>query len=154
MKLLSFFIAFLFLSLCANAQSDTAKLIGLHPAVGKTISRDEKIKYHLFKLYDDNTFASAQIFMYNDTTYLLKITQTNGSLLQDTIRTNQMDDFYDRIDEVEKGKIKDPEYAITTQEKNDTYRKHMSVADVNQKIGSVLLATLQLFYVVSLFIPH
>ena len=154
MKQLSFFISFLLLSLCANAQTDTAKLIGLHPAVGKTISRDEKIKYHLFKLYDDNTFASAQVFMYNDTTYLLKVTQTNGSLLQDTMRTNQMDDFYTRIDEVEKAKIKDPEYAITTQEKQETYKKHRSVADTNQLLSDVFRITLDALYTLSLFMPR
>ncbi|MCW3085889.1 MAG: hypothetical protein JWP12_3255 [Bacteroidetes bacterium] len=154
MKQLHFFIAFLFLSLCANAQPDTAKLIGLHPAVGKIISHNEKIKYRLFPEYSDNTFTSAQVFMYNDTTYLLKITQTDGNTLKDTIRTYQMDDFYTRIEDVEKGKIKDPEYAITTQEKQDTYEKHMSAPDVNQKIGTVLLTTLQVLYTLSLFMPR
>ncbi|MCW3085888.1 MAG: hypothetical protein JWP12_3254 [Bacteroidetes bacterium] len=118
MKRLQLFILLLIISLGANAQTaDTAKLIGIHTAVGKTITRDEKIKYQLFPEYNDREFDSAQIFRYNDTTYELRIASSNGSMIKTVISNSRMDDLYNRIDNIENGKTIEGDYVITAEEK-------------------------------------
>ena len=118
MKQLRIFIFLFLVSLLANAQTaDTAKLIGIHKAVGKTITRDEKIKYHLFTEYKDDTFDSAQVFRYNDTTYELRISSSNGSMVKTMIGDSQMNQLYNRIDNIENGKTIESDYVISAEEK-------------------------------------
>ncbi len=118
MKQLQLFILLFLVSLLANAQTaDTAKLIGIHKAVGKTITRDEKIKYQLFTEYKDDTFDSAQVFRYNDTTYELRIASSNGSILKTAITGSQMDEMYNHIDNIVNGKTQEGDYVITAEEK-------------------------------------
>ena len=118
MKRLPLFILLFILSLAANAQTaDTAKLIGIHMAVGKTITRDEKIKYQMFPQYNNEEFDSAQVFRYNDSTYELRISASNGSVVKTRIGNSQMDDMYNRIDDIENGKTQESDYVMTDQEK-------------------------------------
>lgn len=86
--------------------TDSAKVIGIHPAVGKIISRDEKIKYHLFEEYKDSTFESAELFKCKDSTFLLSVKSIQGNELKSPISTKQLDDLYFKIDEVEKMQAK------------------------------------------------
>lgn len=102
----------------AKAQnSDTMKLIGIHPAVGKTIERAEKTEYHLFTDYSDSLFDYAQVFRQNDTTFRLVITSIGGTQKTYKLDTTAMNNLYDRIDDVEQAKLKDGDYADDRKQK-------------------------------------
>jgi hypothetical protein len=101
---------------------DTSKVIGIHPAVGKSISRDEKIKYKLFPEYIDSLFESAEVTRCSDSTFLLNVRTVQGTDIHNSISTKQLDDLYYRIDDIEKVK-KEPEYVMTEEEKKEERRK-------------------------------
>jgi hypothetical protein len=112
-----------FLNLHAR-NTDSAKVIGVHPAVGKLISLDEKIKYKLFTEYKDSVFVSAQVLKLNDSTFQLSVRSIQGIEIKNHISTKQLDDLFYRIDDVEKGKkIKEEEYVMTDEEKKEERRK-------------------------------
>jgi hypothetical protein len=120
-KSLLFIFLFAFHCLPSLAQhNDSLKVIGIHPAVGKMITRDEKIKYHLFPEYKDSIFESAQIFSLNDSTFLVSIKTINGIEVRNYISTSQLDKIYYRIDELQKGKqVPEEEYVMTKEEKKE-----------------------------------
>lgn len=104
-------------SLFAKAQTaDTATLIGLHPAVGKVIDRDEKMKYHLFPEYDDRLFDKAQFYSRNDTAFMLVITSISGTKMKYAVNPVLMDELYEQIDAVDSKQYKDGDYASNAKE--------------------------------------
>lgn len=111
-------------SFFAKAQNtDTMKVIGVHPAVGKAISKDEKIKYRLFPEYKDSTFVSARVLKYNDSTFMLSVTALQGIELNNYISTKQLDALYYQIDDVEKGRQPKEEQYVQTEEEKRLERK-------------------------------
>jgi hypothetical protein len=120
-----FLIAFILFNLVVQAQtSANAKLIGIHPAVGKTISQDEKIRYRLFPQYKDSTFESAQVFKLSDSTFLLAVKPITGSELKSPISIPELDELFYRIDEAEKNKKNvEEDYVLSKEERKEAERK-------------------------------
>jgi hypothetical protein len=128
--LLFLFFTFIF---CAKAQEpDTLKVIGIHPAVGKIISQDEKIRYHLFPEYKDSAFISARVLKYTDSTFMLSIRSVQGVEVQNHISTKQLDALYYQIDDVEKGKQPREEQYVLTEEEKRQERKRRNKEDASE----------------------
>ena len=112
-----FLLLLLLLTFATQAQvSDTAKLIGLHPAVGKVIDRDEKMKYRLFPDYDDRLFEKAELYSMNDTAYLLVITSVSGTKMKYHVNEVLMDKLYEQVDAIDRKQYKDWDYASNARE--------------------------------------
>lgn len=118
-------LLFCLFSLSIRAQiRDSARVIGIHPAVGKEISRNEKIRYQLFPEYKDSIFSSAAIVKLNDSTFQLSVTSIQGIQVNNHIGTKELDELFYRIDDAEKGKkIRDEEYVMSEEEKKEQRRK-------------------------------
>jgi len=116
----SFFIL-LFLCCCgfAQAQTDSLRLIGIHPAVGKTVDRGEKIKYQLFPEYKDSIFDHAQVFTKGDTAYQLVITSIRGTQVKYAIDTTAMNTMYDQVEKVERAQQTDDKAVAKHNSDND-----------------------------------
>ena len=125
----------------AKAQNtDTMRLIGIHPAVGKTIERDEKKEYHLFTDYNDSLFDYAQVFRKNDTTFRLVITSIRGSQQSYRLDTAAMNELYDRIDAVEQAKLNGDDYADT----DTKVKKHPHADFWYDVLGEAIYVTIDL----------
>lgn len=126
-----FVFSLIILSSFAQAQTaDSGKVIGIHPAVGKLITRDEKIRYRLFSEYKDSTFENAKIIKYNDSTFVLDVTSIQGTEIKTNVNTKQLDDLYFKIDDVVKGKsVDNDEYVKTDQEKKEERKRRRADAD-------------------------
>lgn len=128
-----------------RAQTDSMRLIGLHPSVGKTIDRDEKIRYRLFPQYRDSLFDNAQIFTANDTTYKLVITSVSGSNAGYLIDTTMMTRLYNQIDSVDKAAGSDDYTDNRYAAKNNTKAKQSSGSDIwYDLLGQAIFFTIDL----------
>lgn len=63
-----FFTLFCSFTFSIAAQS-VGTIVALHPSVGNTITLNEKKEFHLFPEVSDETFETAQLVRYNDSTY-------------------------------------------------------------------------------------
>ncbi|HEX8514805.1 MAG TPA: hypothetical protein VF868_01310 [Bacteroidia bacterium] len=114
----------LLLPICSHAQSfDSVKVLGIHPAVGKLITADEKVKYKLFPEYKDSTFESARVLKYNDSLFVLCVRSINGTELTKDIGTDQLDKLYYAVEELEKQKKPREDYVMSDEEKRETERR-------------------------------
>jgi hypothetical protein len=119
-----FLFAFIFLAGLLKAQeADSGKVIGLHPSVGKLITRDEKIRYHLFPDYKDSIFQSAKIIRYNDSTFILAVSTTIGQEVKTPVTTIDLDNLYYRIEDSEKAKKSNDDYVLTEEERKEARKK-------------------------------
>ncbi|MDF2435690.1 MAG: hypothetical protein K0Q95_66 [Bacteroidota bacterium] len=121
-----FLLLFFFLSCFTQAQTaDSGKVIGLHPSVGKIISQEEKLRYHLFPDYKDNVFQNAKVIKYNDSTFILSVSTVTGKEVQSPITTTELDDLYYQIEDAEKAKRSEEEYVMTEEEKKEIKKKRV-----------------------------
>lgn len=106
------------------AQSpDSSKVIGIHPAVGKSISQNEKIRYHLFPQYKHVSFEQAEVLKVNDSTFVLLVKPVNGNSIKCPITIAELDELFYQIDEIEKSKRRvDDEYVISEEERKEAQR--------------------------------
>lgn len=149
MKHFSFLLLFLLCSLAKAQTPDSAKAIGIHPAVGKSISCGEKIKYRLFTEYKDSLFKSAEVLKFNDSTYEAVIHTTKGIDVKTYLSTEEMDRLYFRIDEISKadkqhaGNFTDP--SEEEEEKRIKRKQRASAAgDIFLEIlGQAIIVSLQ-----------
>src|SRR3989338_2509423 len=58
----------------------TGQIAMLHPSVGNTITKDEKKTFDLFPEKPDNTFESAQLVKYNDSTFTFLFRSINTEI--------------------------------------------------------------------------
>jgi len=142
MKNLLLFFSIL-LSFRAVAQTDTAKVIGIHTAVGKSISQEEKIKYHLFPEYKDSLFESARIVKLNDSTYEVVVHSTGGADIKSYISTQELDGMYFRIDEINRSDRAFAEKPAMTEEERKKIRHRQIASTMIQVLGEVFLLSLQ-----------
>ena len=104
---------------------DSSKIIGIHPAVGKSITKDEKVRYHLFPEYKDSLFESAHVLKYNDTTFALVIKPINASEIVRSISTKELDALYYNVEDIEAlSKKTEDAYAFSSEEKKEGQKKH------------------------------
>lgn len=123
-----FFLSFFF----AKAQNaDSGRVIGIHPAVGKSISREEKIRYALFPEYKDSLFESAEIIKYNDSTFMLHVRAVQGTEITTKVSTRELDDLFYDIEKVEKSKKEKDEYVLTEEERKEIRRKRAKEESAN-----------------------
>ena len=119
---------FVFLHLLSFSQTkDSGQVIGIHPTLGKSITQDEKARYHLFPEYQDSLFESAKIFKYNDSTFLLIIKPIHAAEITRNISTKELDAIYYKVEE-DNAAVKKAEnsYTMTEEEKKAERRKQHS----------------------------
>ena|SRR6218665_2889343 len=153
-----YFSLFLVVMVCSFAQAqtnDSAKVIGIHPAVGKSISREEKISYQLFTQYKDSLFESAYVLKLSDSTYEVVVRTIRGDYIRNQISSKEMDDLYYRVDEISKaGKQQNDHFANLSEEEKKRIRKQQR-ADAAGEIlldflGQMVLVTLQVLLTAAL----
>jgi|GEM_PF-5974585 len=142
-------------SFFAKAQDpDTMKVIGIHPAVGKVISKDEKIKYRLFPEYKDSTFISARVLKSNDSTFMLSVSALHGIELNNYISTKELDALYYQIDDIEKGRQPKEEQYVQTDEEKKQERKRRNQEAASQfwldVLGQMIVVTVETLILVAL----
>ena len=140
-------LIFCLITIITNGHNpDSVKVIGLHPAIRKTISQDAKIKYHLFPEYKDSLFGSAQIIKLNDTIYHLVIHSITGTDVKATISIKELDEMYFRIDDVyASAKAQEDPYALPEEDRKEIRRKENA-----RKAGKIIMTVMTNIVLVSL----
>lgn len=97
---MKYLLLLLFPVLVKAQTNDEGKVIIIHPAVGKTITADNKKQYHLFPQYKDSLFSSAEVTKYNDTTYSIAFKTITGQTIEKSATTEELNEIYHQIDEI------------------------------------------------------
>ncbi|MCE3279429.1 MAG: hypothetical protein K0S44_1620 [Bacteroidetes bacterium] len=118
---ISLLLLFIILPTLLSAQaSDSVKVIGIHPAVGKSISRNEKIQYKLFPQYKNESFEQAEVLKLNDSTFVLAVKPVNGNSIKCPITIAELDELFYQIDKpVTRKKPLDDDYVKELEERKE-----------------------------------
>jgi hypothetical protein len=88
-------------TLRAQAILGTGSVITLHPAIGPTITLNEKKKFFLFPQEDTLLFESALVIKYNDSVYSFVIRKTDGNRFEKFTTKKEIEEMYSRIEKLE-----------------------------------------------------
>jgi hypothetical protein len=121
---ISFLILILIFPVVLSAQSsDSIKVIGIHPAVGKSISQNEKIRYKLFPQYKDESFEQAEVLKLNDSIFVLSVKPVKGNSIQCPITVNELDELFYQINKQEnRKKNPDDDYVKELEEQKEAQK--------------------------------
>lgn len=81
-----------------TAMQDSMKVIGIHPAVGKSITKQDKIYFKIFPEYNDSIFFSAYVILNTDSTYTLAVNTINNKNIKRPIDRKELDQIHFAID--------------------------------------------------------
>jgi Na+-transporting NADH:ubiquinone oxidoreductase subunit NqrC len=94
-------LLFFLIPLLSSAQTtDSGMVITLHPAVGNTITANEKKQFDLFTEYNDSLFESAQIVKYNDSTYAIRLKTIQGNFFERETDSKELHTIYEKIERI------------------------------------------------------
>lgn len=132
-------LLFFMLSLSAFSQ-DSMKVIGIHPSIGKTISKGDKVGYQLFPEYKDSVFASAYVIMNTDSSYTLSVITPANKVIKRPISTQELDEIHFKIGS--KGKAETVDYVQSEPEKK-AIRKERANRTFMNVIAQIALVSFQ-----------
>jgi hypothetical protein len=137
-----------FLLAFVSFSQDSMKVIGIHPAIGKTISQDEKIQYKIFPEYSDTVFTGAYVLLNTDSSHTLVMNTCAGKIVKRSIDTKELDQIYYTIAEAEKIKQAEEISYVSpaeeeTKEEKKKRRSEAASRGVFEVLGQVFIISLE-----------